>query len=389
MTQPIIWVADAPERVTYIRDVLELDAFEWRFPTGGLRTCPADAELVLVSDERALPEISGVLNEARERRIPSLHVVDGIIDWRNTFANPRYDFPGAKAPRLFRPVLADKIACLGMVQCLAIEHLGNTGKPELVGSVRLDKIRRDGSRPSDGIFRIMVTTARTPAFTDGEKARLLELLGAVRDWFLSAPGVDAVWRLPADVATALGVENTQTSFLGAEMLAALRHCDALVTTSSTTLLEGMILQLPTVLLDHTHTPLYVQAAWMISNPARAHEVLASLSSPDPHRLLFQDYTWKSNLAYGGAAARLETLIIAMVEAGRKWRREGGDLPLACRVLPWPGFGVQESTMPQSDELERLRTELAQWRRAAAMRIAWVRRLEAILVKIRRRLLRRL
>lgn len=389
MTRPIIWVADAPERVTYIHDVLELDAFEWRFPTGEDRACPPETDLVLVSDERALPEISGVLNEARERRIPSLHVVDGIIDWRNTFANPRYDFPGAKAPRLFQPVLADKIACLGLVQCMAIEHLGNTGKPELVGSLRLDRIRCDGSRPSDGIFRVMVTTARTPAFTGEEKARLLELLGAVRDWFTSTPGNEAVWRLPHDVGIALGVENTQTSFLGAEMLTALRNCDALVTTSSTTLLEGMILQLPTVLLDHTQTPAYVQAAWTISDPLRLHDVLSSLPNPNPYRLQFQDYAWKSNLAYGGAAVRLETLVNTLVEAGRRWRWDGGGLPVPRRVLPWPGFGLHEATIPRSDELVRLRAELAQWRRAAAMRVDWVRRLEKILVKIRRRFFRRL
>src|SRR5688572_27537421 len=95
-------------------------------------------DLALISDEFYSPGSLALLN-AQRLGVPVLHVVDGVLEWRNTWENPR-SLSEERGLPLFQPVLADKIACLGRSQARILESWGNLGRCEVVGAPRLDNL---------------------------------------------------------------------------------------------------------------------------------------------------------------------------------------------------------------------------------------------------------
>src|SRR5690606_2897275 len=112
-------------------------------------------------------------------------LMDGIVEWRNTFVNPRV------GEAFLRPAPVELIACAGENDRRILESLGNravaTGLPRLAAAGRTPPL-------SDSEAPVLVATARTPAFTLAERTRLLAALAKLRD-ALEVGGVPVVWRL--------------------------------------------------------------------------------------------------------------------------------------------------------------------------------------------------
>lgn len=71
--------------------------------------------------------------KAKQKNIPVLLLMDGILEWRNSWENNlTLNKEGMGFPA-YQPVLSDKVACLGANQIRILEHWGNLGKCELVG----------------------------------------------------------------------------------------------------------------------------------------------------------------------------------------------------------------------------------------------------------------
>src|SRR5690606_26291803 len=98
----------------------------------------AVADLMLVSDEY-YSEVSVVVTQLVRDGVPVLHVADGVVEWRNTWENPRSLTPDAGMP-LFQPIVSHKMACLGRSQIRSLESWGNLGRCELVGVPRFDRL---------------------------------------------------------------------------------------------------------------------------------------------------------------------------------------------------------------------------------------------------------
>jgi hypothetical protein len=392
---PRIWIADFDERPAYAAPLLALQGFEWVTDSARPEVTPPDLDLVVVTDERTLPWIVPTLRSCRAQGIPSLHVVDGITDWRNCFDNPTFDLPGAPSPTLFTPVVADKIACLGVMQCLLLEHFGNRGKPENAGSLRLDAFARSlppVTAPNTP-RRVLVTTARTPAFTTAQHDALVRLLATLRDTLSSPalPPCEITWRLPARLASDLRLPSTQTNAAGEEFQAALLRCDVLVTTSSTTLLEGMLAGKPTVLLEHTNTPAYMGAAWSLRPGSDLAAVLLGALDPPQHRIQHQRLVLDLNLQQGDAEDRHRKLIETLIAAGRAARERGGPLTLPSRILPAGFLGADDApAAPRADHTASLAVENAQLRRQHVLHRQHIQRLEnELAVPLKKRLWQRL
>jgi len=344
------------------------------------------------------------------RQVPVLLLMDGILEWRNSWEHPR---GGTNEPTfpMYQPAIAHKVACIGRSQIRVLESWGNLGLCELVGASRLDGMtgRLPRSRSSAEPYRILVMTAKNLGFTPEQANITRQAVAELKEWFdgnLTVDGVAVrpVWRLTAQLADLIGVPNELRDLSGDDLATTLKSVDAVITTPSTAMLEGMLQGVPVALLDYHHRPHYVPAAWTIPAASFIAPVIRDLLSPPPARLLHQHFLLHDALeCRSPATPRLVELVTEMVRIGRECRAGGRPLHYPRRILCdrqdghhlpeealqlkslYPGcsaFTATDRTALQISlghadaELVRQRLELeACWRRMSAMR--FYERLEAL------------
>jgi hypothetical protein len=333
---------------------------------------PDGIDLVLVNDE-TWPYCAEALAASRERAVPSLHLADGILEWHNLWENPRSSSESNGSP-LFQPLLCDKIACLGRSQARVLEALGNTGRCEVTGSPRFDRLLglRRRTRPVGEAFRLLVATANQPAFTDTQRRLVDEGLHAIKRWAddngqVEGVRVELVWRLGGGPHSVPLVEQLTT-------------CDALITTPSTLQLEAMLVGLPVAVLDFANRPHYVPAAFTATAERHVPEVIAQLVAPSPARLLHQQAILDDALSWRTPATpRVASLVAKMAAIGREARRRGQALEMPARLVA-DATGIEPEAAPlvraalheghpllAVGDVEALRTEVAHLRRALRLR----------------------
>jgi hypothetical protein len=254
------------------------------------------------------------IRQARELGIPTVQIMDGIIEWRHQWEDPktgnRYGAP------LYQPVVVDKLACLGRQSVRLLEFWGNIGKCELVGCPRMDVYLTNPvpPPPNESPKRLLVMTANNPGFTTEQvravKQALLDLRNALAertDWL-------PIWRVSPHLRQELDLRDDFPSLRHAPLYEVLGYAHAVITTPSTAQLEAMLACRPVSLLDYTNSPHYVEAAWTISCAEHIHNVLESLGSPPPTRMLHQDYILHDCLeCQTPATPRMVQLLKALLE----------------------------------------------------------------------------
>ncbi|QDV71509.1 hypothetical protein Poly24_52460 [Rosistilla carotiformis] len=311
------------------------------------------------------------IRQLQSRRVATLYAIDGILEWRNAWEN-RADEPAS--PWTMRPVLSDKVACIGAAQARVLWSWGNADKIEIVGIPRFDDLAaRDTTRnlPRDpNVFRILVMTARCPGFTDSQRQQiaqsLADLCDTVRDTDrLDGRRIEIAWRLKGGMDRRIGVENQESD---SDLADVLDRVDATITTPSTAQLESMLLGKPTAILDYTNSPLYADAAWRITAKEQIAQTLEQLIRPTEARMHYQKSVLHDALQLQSPASDLMVQLIqamlgqaqSAVRSDRTPRFPKAILPPAdaappslCLPAAYPMRGVF-----QNDDLQKLQTQLA-------------------------------
>lgn len=303
-------------------------------------SAPADAGLVVTHQHYHWEYIAALRTLMEQGRVPVLILSDGVLEFRNTWQNPTI-----AGGAIFQPLFGHKLACLGRAPARQIEALGNAGKCEIVGHPRFDGMATEPTIPTQasGPFRLLVTTARTPAFTEAQKQQVIEGLVQVRNRIRRNPyangrRIEVQWRLPDQYVQHLDwhpTDHEEPRSLGD----AIELADAVITTPSTVYLESVIRRRPTAILDFTNSPSYMSPAWTISAPAHVSPVLEELATPPPAKMLFQRNNLYDQLELGGAKERLFALIRVMIQSGQASRENNAALALPTRILSDPQRGI--------------------------------------------------
>ncbi len=353
-----------------------------------------DTALVISCDQYRSPYPEILQRLVEEGDVGVLIVADGILEYRNTWMNPGH-YPGA----IFQPVRGHKLACIGRSQARIVEAWGNAGKCEIVGSPRLDILRErlPRKRSEQEPFRILVLTAKQPWFTPEQKTSVMSSLADLKNWFeahatLKGMTIEPYWRIAKEAAAELDIENRFGDDTGRELAGVLKEVDAVVTTPSTTMLEGMLQGLPVAVLDYTNVPVYVPAAWHMGGPEHLNTILPELLDPPRPKILFQEQVLQDALeCQSPAYPRMVKLVEAMCEAIQQSK---GALNFPERIVPIDqGAGATKRGFEfqalyeghpgfQEFDAKRLRAERDGWekkyRRLAhtfpVNALVWVRRL---------------
>ncbi len=295
---------------------------------------PDNALLFVTHDTYTEPGRT-LIRQAVAKGIPTLILADGVLDYRNTWEHPQIE-PGA----IFQPVLGHKIATIGRSQSRWLESWGNVGKCETVGLPRLDKhpglARRE--RSAGEPFRILINTAITPYFTEAHRRQVTASLRDLKRFFEDHPALDGqrlepIWRLTRGLDAEIGVSCHVNDLSGHEMAVTLKQVDAVITTPSTVILEGMFFGLPVAVLDYCNTPHYIPTAWRITAQAHIGDTISELINPPEPKLLFQETCLHDSLeCHAPAAPRLLHLMTEMIECGLRSRESKQPLSFPAAIL---------------------------------------------------------
>lgn len=270
-------------------------------------------------------------NRARERKIPVLLILDGLLEWRHTWENPRFAYGGGVP--LYQPVECDKIACYGWQNARTLESWGNIGKCELVGDPRFDQYLNLKRIIHDGKKRLMIMSANTPGYTNEQKSNVVGAFKDLKTYLDKRDDIEIIWRLRKAMDKELAVANKNGSVYGRTLTEILPHMDAVISQPSTVVLEPMLLNIPTALLDYQNAPRYIHAVWHINSGAVIEKTIEKMLNPEPYALLYQDELLHNQLECRTPAAyRLVSLIEKMVELGRDARKYDKELFFPSRIL---------------------------------------------------------
>lgn len=224
----------------------------------------------------------------RLRGIPTFHVMDGVIRWKNLFENPRSLGPDNGSPFL-RPLISDKTFVMGELQASVLRWLGNSdvcvsGLPRFANYERKDC--RYGLRESP---RLLIASSNNPWYTEEQRpifmrtfTHLIETLNSL------APSLECElqWRL----SPSMRAPEIDPSWLGPHppLLEQLKACSAFITTPSTVAVEAMLLGIPTMIFDPWADPILIPSPWLASEPKTAAALLPSLLNPSRERARMQD-----------------------------------------------------------------------------------------------------
>lgn len=283
--------------------------------------------------ERVKPDIIIGINEhhigvaecyafAKVHHIPTLTLQDGILEWRHMFENPLFN--GITGPPLHSPVLADKIACIGLTSASLIGALGNWHKVELTGMPKLDALKFASARtfqPGSGEKKqILVLTSSKPWFDDNQREVVMKELLDLKETLAKRKNVEVVWRVTKELPQILGVTNNYTQKSTLELAELIRRSDAVVTTISTTILESQLLEKPTAILDYFNTSNFVGTRWAIRHRSQMDTVLNEILKPTTRDKAIQDFFLHQNLTLGleSASQRTAQLVLLMIEYKQKY-----------------------------------------------------------------------
>ncbi|MFI4883270.1 MAG: hypothetical protein ACIAQU_11880 [Phycisphaerales bacterium JB064] len=188
---------------------------------------------------------------ARAMKVPTVLLVDGVVEYANTFQNP---WLGSSH---LQNTPHDAVLAMGPLQGKILTDLGNrvtvTGLPRLDGFE--DRIAHARSRIEANQW-LVIATANTPAMDGDGLERVRAMLLELREE-ASSRNLAVRWRIDASLANDLGVAVD-----AAPLLDSLAGARATITTASTLAVESMLAGVPTAIAHPHPHPLWVPAAWV-------------------------------------------------------------------------------------------------------------------------------
>ena len=305
-----IATTESAARLHHYQDVVSAPEFEWlgqiKAPFSGDKLRQIQA--IIVSDEYWQPSRLAIA-ACRASGIPTFHVMDGIVEWRNLYENPRTAIPENGAP-LFQPLMSDLTFTMGHAQKTVLQWLGNTNVVA-TGLPRLDDltVRPCRTIPAQIPARLLIATANTPWF-DAEQESVFRrefsrLVSLLTNLPVTSRPVSCTWRIAQVVAQAFNLVVRPD----VPVAVALAECDALITTPSTLAVEAMLQGVPVLVFDPFACPPFTPSAWSATSAEGVIQLLPSLLAPCPNRCRLQDSLCHAIAPSDGGAAKRVAMTI--------------------------------------------------------------------------------
>lgn len=287
-------------------------------------------------------ELTEFVEKCKNNRIPTILMMDGTIEWKHFFENPKWSFGKKEAP--FFPVYCDKIFVPGYSTYRFLEFFGNEGKTEITGLPRFDHYINENERKENVLKpTIGIMSGNTAGYTPLQIKQTVQLFTDLYNWSIEQNEIVIKWRLRKGFEKILDFEiiNDNEGSLG-DFLSTV---SAVVSQPSTAAYEAMLKGVPVAIADYNIAPNYMHAAWEIKSQNQIDLVLNELIDPPPIKITYQQQLLEDTLAFCGVSSKLcATLINEMIEYAKinlsdNWTfpfnmalKHGNELGLPANVL---------------------------------------------------------
>lgn len=315
------WVGELKQKVIFPLNYDEA----WVIPIG--------VTLIITAQHYQLPEYA-ILRRAKKLGIAVLILVDGILEYRNTWE--RKDIVRGV---VYNPVVGHKLACMGAQQVRVIEEWGNYGKCENIGFPSISNT----PRPKTSISKlqqidelaIAICLSTTPFFSKVEKKTLFEKLNQLNEIIRRerANKLKIIWRMSpeqfSNIIKPVGILSNRDTESFPELLA---DIDIVLTLPSTMQIEAMYFKKPVVLLHYFNQPLYVNSAWFLSDNNNFFKVIDNVCCQDASKLFYQEQVLSDALRLdGNATNRMVELVEKMISYSENGK---GDLRFPVKLIEY-------------------------------------------------------
>lgn len=261
---------------------------------------------ILLTSLEWTPEWRSYISNSKKNGIPVLYVMDGVIEWSYLWNNQSYVYPTGT---VLQPLISDKLSVIGRHPARILSSMGLGSRISIIGLPRFDEIESYRVIKADRIPRIVITTAKIYAHNTAQEIAVKSALRDLISFFSSREDITAIWRISNELAKEFNLETKTNIPLTDE----LRQASALISFTSTCILEGMLLGIPTAQVEYRSTPLYVQTSWVISSKLHIEQVVHELLNPPVNKMALQDHYLEDELELGEASKRLAELITIIID----------------------------------------------------------------------------
>ncbi|AFL72203.1 hypothetical protein [Thiocystis violascens] len=272
---------------------------------GSLEQLSSDRPDAVILSREWNPDIRLAAAELRRQNIPIIYVMDGVIEWSYIWNNQSFVLPHGT---VLQPLIANYLCVIGRHPARILASLGLADRINIVGLPRLDGIDRYRCQIAGNKPKIVIATAKTYSHNLEHKLAVKRAVMDLKLFFDENQWMESVWRISHELADELGIcPQTEGS-----MVDVLRDAAGLLSFTSTSLLEAMLLGLPTAQVDYRSVPIYVQTAWEIRCADHIESVIQELLYPPDHKLAYQAHCLEDELEFGSASQRLADVILRAV-----------------------------------------------------------------------------
>ncbi|WP_394866659.1 hypothetical protein [Paraclostridium bifermentans] len=227
------------------------------------------------------PICNYIILKAKENRVKTILISDGIIEWANLFINPMQKKYNLK---LYHPILHDIFLCLGDDEC---EYFNKYNKKviKFMPSRIINNLKKI---ETPNLTRVLITTSNTAYFSELERDILVDILKKVVN-SLEELNVDYIFRIYDEyLINSLNI-NEYKNKIEPSFEEVLKDVGVVITTPSSISLNAMYHDRAVAHILYRDTPMFLQSGWVISNSYPVKDTIKSLISKDEHRMNFQKY----------------------------------------------------------------------------------------------------
>jgi hypothetical protein len=240
------------------------------------------------------PRANYFILQARTRGIPTLLLVDGPLEWSNSYLNPSLRKTNAYfRGYMMEPLIHDAILAVSAAQAgyLAFRNPDRGITFMTYNNKRLSSVKSTAS--SAGRWQFLITTAKTPYFDDTEKNNLVHLLTQLTA-ALEQGGYSYVFRI-FDNALQEAL-SPKENLLEGSFEEVLQQVECVIGTPSSVLLQSMASDKPVGTLIYRDSPLFYQSGWLVGGLCSLDATLASMLCREDTRMDFQTYCLEQNIS---------------------------------------------------------------------------------------------
>jgi hypothetical protein len=264
-----------------------------------------DPELVIFLADWTY-ELMRFVEKCNKHNIPTVLFLDGIIEWKHFFENPKWSYGGNESPYI--PVFCDKIFVSGVATYRFLDFFGNQKKCEIVGLPRFDhyfnKQVINSSHKKNKVIGVM--SGNTAGYTDNQIKEATELFKDIHSELQNYTEIDVKWRLRKGFEEVLSFKTPNNSD---SLVDFFEQVDAIICQPSTVAYEAMLYGLPVALADYGIAPNYMHASWEIHSKSQIRKVVKELVEPTALKLTLQHKLLEDQISFCGNSAELAANVI--------------------------------------------------------------------------------